>query len=304
MDDDGGRLALILERARSKGLAASGTGTVSKQVPGLDAVASERFAISVALHDGRVLSSGDASVAFSLQSISKLFSLCALLQVEPGAWEHVGWEPSDAAYRSISELEHRGGRPRNPFVNAGALVATDRLQSRTGDAVQATLELIRAQCGSRRVRSIPAVARAEQESDHINAAIAHVLAEHGRLANPIPVVLRQYTRQCAIAASTEEVARAALFLAGPGRTDAPLDAESRRRVNAVMLTAGTYDAAGDIAYRVGIPVKSGIGGGIVGVMPGVGSVCVWSPPLDSRGNSVGGIAALEELSRLGGWSLF
>jgi glutaminase len=294
----------IVDSARAKGLGASSGGTLSTQVPGLDQVAPDHFAIAVALLDGTVISSGDAKTQFSLQSITKLFSLAALLQLRPDGWSEIGWEPTESSYRSLADLESRGGRPRNPFVNAGALVVTDRLHSITGDGLAPTLELIRQQSGNPGIESNDRIAEAECQNAHVNTAIAHVLADGGLLENPISLVLHNYFRQCAIAASAEDVARAALFLATRDGTNPVLDAESRRRVNAVLLTAGMYDAAGDIAYRVGIPAKSGIGGGIVGVLPSVGAVCAWSPPLDDRGNSAGGVVALEEFSRLAAWSIF
>lgn len=299
-----GVLEEIIEHARAKGLVAAGRGTPSTQIPGLDEVKPELFGFTAVLLDGTVVSSGDTKKAFSLQSITKLFSLAALLRRKHDVWSEIGWEPTDASFRSLAELEARDGRPRNPFVNAGALVVTDQLLTLDGDGLQPTLDLIREQSGNERISSVTKIARAEYRNAHLNIAIAHTLAEHGRLANPIPAVLKAYFRQCAIAASTEDTARAALFLADRDRKSPVLSADSRRRVNAVTLTAGMYSAAGDIAYRVGIPVKSGIGGGIVGVLPGVGTVCVWSPPLDERGNSAGGIVALEEFSRVAGWSLF
>ena len=297
-------LAEILEQARTKGLAASGKGEVSSQIPGLDAVPPERFGFSVALIDGTTVSTGDATVPFSLQSITKLFSLAALLQLQPDVWPDIGWEPTEASFRSLAELEHRDGRPRNPFVNAGAIVVADKLRTLTGSGFLPTLQMIREQSGNARIGSVSKVARAEFGNSHINMAIAHMLADSGSIDNPIVPVLKDYFQQCAIAASTEDVARATLFLARRNADHPVLSFENRRRVNAVLLTAGMYNAAGDIAYRVGLPVKSGIGGGIVGVLPGVGAVCLWSPPLDRHGNSAGGIAALEEFSRLAGWSLF
>lgn len=294
----------IVDYARAKGLSAASLGAVSTHIPGLDEVAPDHFALAVALFDGTVISSGDAQTPFSLQSITKLFSLAALLQLRPDGWSEIGWEPTDASYRSLSDLESRGGRPRNPFVNAGALVVTDRLHSITGDGLAPTLGLLRRQSGNPNIQSVDRIAEAESQNAHINTAIAHVLADGGHIENPISLVLRDYFRQCAIAASAEDVARAALFLATRDGTNPVLDAESRRRVNAVLLTAGMYNAAGDIAYRVGIPAKSGIGGGIVGVLPSVGAVCAWSPPLDDRGNSAGGVVALEEFARLAAWSIF
>jgi glutaminase len=148
------------------------------------------------------------------------------------------------------------------------------------------------------------MATSEYLTGHRNSAIAHVLAEHGHLQNPIDEVLRQYFAQCAITADVRALARAALFLADRSDAACVLDEDSIRRVNAVLLTSGMYGAAGDIAYRIGLPAKSGIGGGVLAVMPGHGVICVWSPPLDPAGNSAGGVAAIEEFARLARWSVF
>jgi glutaminase len=290
-------------QALERGQSVAAEGTVSLQIPALGEVPADRFGIAVATLRGAEAAVGDARTAFSLQSLSKLFALCALLEVEPTAWEHIGWAPSDAGYGSVAELELHEGQPRNPFVNAGALVVTDRLIARTGDAPRAVCHLLEELCGEQ-VAVDAAMARSETESDHRNRAIAHVLAEHGRLLHDVEIVLTQYFRQCAIAASTTALARSALFLADRGRTLGPLDEATVRRVNAVLLTGGMYGAAGDIAYRIGLPAKSGIGGGVLAIMPGRGAVCAWSPPLDATGNSRGGVVAIEEFARLAGWSVF
>lgn len=289
--------------AAARGREAAVTGRVSAQIPELGQVDPDRFGLAVALLDGTEIGVGDAEAPYSLQSVTKLFALCALLREDPTAWDHVGWGPSDAGYGSVSELELHAGRPRNPFVNAGALVVTDRLLHHTGDAPGAVMTLLRDLGGEHVVRD-RRVALSEAAHDHRNRAIAHVLAEHGRLLHGVDAVLAQYFEQCAITASPLAVARAALLLADRGGGRGPLDAATVRRVNAVLLTAGMYGAAGDIAYRVGLPAKSGIGGGVVAVMPGVGAICVWSPRLDRTGNSLGAVVAIEEFARLAGWSVF
>jgi glutaminase len=290
-------------RALDRGRTVAAEGAVSLQIPALSEVPADRFGIAVATLHGAEAAVGDAQTQFSLQSLSKLFALCALLEVEPTAWEHIGWAPSDAGYGSVAELELHEGQPRNPFVNAGALVVTDRLIARTGDAPRAVCHLLEDLCGEQ-VAVDATVARSETDSDHRNRAIAHVLAEHGRLLHDVETVLTQYFRQCAIAASPTALARSALFLADRGRTLGPLDEANVRRVNAVLLTGGMYSAAGDTAYRIGLPAKSGIGGGILAIMPGSGAICAWSPPLDATGNSRGGVVAIEEFARLAGWSVF
>ncbi|KXF50339.1 glutaminase A [Rhodococcus sp. SC4] len=298
------QLQEYLDIAAEHGRAAAVAGHVSTQVPALSSVSPTKFGMAVATVDGCVLTAGDGTEPFSIQSLSKLFALCALLQRNPAVWDHIGWGPTDSGYGSVAELERNLGRPRNPFVNPGALVVTDRLLELTGDAVGATIDLLASTSGTAVINSDGRVALSETVADHRNAAIAHVLAEHGKLVNGIDRVLTQYFAQCAIAASVETVAKSALFLADRSADATVLDSGSVRRVNAVLLMSGMYGAAGDVAYRIGLPAKSGIGGGVLAIMPGLGTVCVWSPPLDTDGNSAGGVAAIEEFARLAGWSVF
>jgi glutaminase len=301
---DAGLDVAHLHTAVECGRRAALDGVVSAQIPALADVPAGKFAMAVASVDGTILHTGDSDEAFSIQSLSKLFALCVLLQRDADAWRAVGWGPTNAGYGSVADLERSHGRPANPFVNSGAIVVTDQLITHSGDAVQATMELIRTGDPGSDIRADADVALSEMLTGHRNSAIAHVLAEHGYLKNPIEQVLGQYFAQCAITANVQTLAKAALFLADRSGSSTVLDGPTVRRVNAVLLTSGMYGAAGDIAYRIGLPAKSGIGGGVLAVMPGRGTVCVWSPPLDSDGNSAGGVAAIEEFARLAGWSVF
>jgi glutaminase len=298
------RLTEHLHTAAEYAKRVAGSGTVSAQIPALAGVVPTKFAMAVATVTGVVLHTGDSEEAFSIQSLSKLFALCALLRHDDTAWTAVGWGPTNAGYSSVADLERNHGRPANPFVNSGAIVVTDRLITHTRDAAQATIDLLRNADPDTNVSTDGAVALSESLAAHRNSAIAHVLAEHGYLGNPIEDVLRQYFAQCAITANVRTLAKAALFLADRSGASTVLDGPTVRRVNAVLLTSGMYGAAGDIAYRIGLPAKSGIGGGVLAVMPGQGTICVWSPPLDPDGNSAGGVAAIEVFARLAGWSVF
>lgn len=297
-------LRALSERAAEVGRAASRDGVVTPKIPALAEVDPTRFGFAVTTVGDTEVGIGASEVQFSLQSITKLFALAALLRVEPTAWEYVGWAPTELGYNSVSELERAAGRPRNPFVNAGALIVTDRLLHHTGSAVDTVTDLIRSLSEDSEVAPDLVVASSEAGADHRNRALAHMLAEHGGLLNDVDDVLAHYYAQCAITGSVSGVARAARFLADRRRHDRVLDSSNVRRMNAVLLTAGMYNAAGDIAYRIGLPAKSGIGGGILATLPGVGTVCAWSPPLDACGNSVGGVASIEEFARTSGWSVF
>ena len=300
----GNILRALSERAVEVGRAAARDGVANPKIPALAMVDPASFGFAVTTVAGTEIGVADFDAQFSLQSITKLFALAALLRVEPAAWEHVGWAPTELGYNSVSELEHASGRPRNPFVNAGALIVTDRLLHHTGSAVDTVSELISDLAEDANAAPDLVVASSEAKSDHRNRALAHVLAEHGRLLNDVDDVLFHYYAQCAITGTAAGMARAARFLADRRWHDRVLDAADVRRMNAVLLTSGMYNAAGDIAYRIGLPAKSGIGGGILATLPGVGTICAWSPPLDNCGNSVGGVAAIEEFARSSGWSVF
>ncbi|MFK8849019.1 MULTISPECIES: glutaminase [Streptomyces] len=285
-----------------------GHGQVADYIPALEKVPTDRFGIAVADINGEVYGVGDWEVPFSVQSISKTFSLALVMANDnEDIWKRVGREPSGTPFNSLVQLEWENGVPRNPFINAGALVVTDRLQTLTGDASTTMLHFLREESGNPDLAFDQAVADSEAEHGDRNAALAHFMASFGNLENPVPSVIEHYFWQCSIEMSCRDLAAAGGFLARHGlRADGSrlLEAREAKRINAVMLTCGTYDAAGEFAYRVGLPAKSGVGGGIVAVVPGRCTLCVWSPGLDSRGNSVAGAAALDHFTSLTGWSVF
>jgi len=286
-----------------------GQGAAADYIPGLAAVDTNQFGIAVATRDGEVYASGDAAVPFSIQSISKVFALALVLAGNGDSiWKRVFREPSGNPFNSLVQLEHEDGIPRNPFINAGALVVTDRLLTATdGSAAEAVRHFMRNESGNPAINTDAEVAASEARNSHRNASLAHFLASYGNLENSVDAVLDAYIAQCSIAMNCTDLALAARFLASNGRKadgTAFLSASQSKRINAVMLTCGTYDAAGEFAYRVGLPGKSGVGGGIIAVMPNNCTICVWSPGLDRSGNSVAGVAALDALTTRTGWSIF
>jgi glutaminase len=285
-----------------------GRGRPADYIPALAACDPRRFGMAVAELDGTVYGVGDWREPFSTQSLTKVFTLALDLAREGDElWEHVGREPSGNPFNSLIQLEYESGIPRNPFINAGALVVTDRLQTRTGDAAGGLLAFLRTESGNPALDFDKDVAASESANGDRNAALAHFMASYGNIDNPIPVLLDQYFRQCSITASCADLALAAGFLARHGiRADGNrlLTLTQAKQVNAVMLTCGTYDAAGEFAYRVGLPGKSGVGGGIIAIVPGRCTLAVWSPGLDERGNSVAGVAALDRFTTLTGVSVF
>lgn len=298
----------VLDRIMAEIDRAPGRGRSADYIPALAARDPRRFGMAVAEPDGTVYGVGEWQQPFSTQSITKVFTLALDLAREGDElWEHVGREPSGNPFNSLVQLEYESGIPRNPFINAGALVVTDRLHTRTGDAAGELLAFLRAESGNAALDFDLEVAASETAHGDRNAALAHFMASYGNIGNDVPVLLDQYFRQCSVAASCADLALATGFLARHGvRADGSrlLSRSQAKQVNAVMLTCGTYDAAGDFAYRVGLPGKSGVGGGIIAVVPGRCTLCVWSPGLDERGNSVAGVAALDRFTTLTGLSVF
>ena len=283
-------------------------GKVADYIPALAVVDPTCFGIALATTDGQVFGSGHWRVPFSIQSISKAFSLALVLARDGEAlWRRVGREPSGNPFNSLVQLEYEKGIPRNPFINAGALILIDRLLSLTGDSLGTLQAFLRAESANPAVGIDQEVAASEAEHGHRNAALAHFMASCGNLENPVDQVLDHYFRQCSLAMSCGDLAKAGLFLANHGlRADGSrlLTRSEAKRTNSIMLTCGTYDTAGDFAYRVGLPGKSGVGGGIVAVLPERGVACVWSPALDPHGNSVAGVEALDRFTTRTGWSVF
>ena len=286
-------------------------GRVADYIPALARVDPARLGIAFADKDAHVWGAGDCDEPFSIQSISKVFTLSlALEKVGPALWDKVGREPSGSAFNSIVQLETERGKPRNPLINAGAMVVTDHLiGDRTGDAAIADLlGLLRAQAHDDSVSVDEEVAESEAATGSRNRALAWFMKSFGTLNNDVDTVVGAYFRQCGIAMSCRQLARAALFLAFDGcdhESGARVTAWHRaRRINSVMMLCGHYDNSGEFAYRVGLPGKSGVGGGILAIAPGHGAIAVWSPALNQWGTSAAGAAALEALVEKTGWSVF
>jgi len=285
------------------------TGKVASYIPQLSVISPQQFGMAVYCLDGSTYTTGDARTKFSVQSITKLFALALAFSREGDTiWKRVGREPSGNPFNSLSQLEYEHGIPRNPFINAGALVIHDILATRFVQADIALLQFMRMLAHEPGLDFDKAVWLSEHQTAHRNYAIAHLMKDFGNLHNPVEDIIYGYCRQCSITMNCVELARAASFLANHGSVpwddNRILDASSSKRLNALMLTCGTYDAAGDFAYRVGLPAKSGVGGGIVAVVPGELAVAVWSPGLDTTGNSLAGTMALERFTTMTTRSIF
>ncbi|HEX8512475.1 MAG TPA: glutaminase [Allosphingosinicella sp.] len=289
-----------------------GQGNVASYIPALAQADPNKLGLALVLEDGSSYVAGDADEPFSIQSISYVFALClALHHVKASLWNHVGREPAGSPANSILQLEMEKGRPRNPMTSAGALVVCDQLVGAAGGADAAVGELVgflRERCGSETVAIDESLAMSESRAGAFNRSLAHFIAAFGNLKAPVDQVLSAYYRQCSVAMSCRQLAQAALFLAFDGvdpRTgDAITIASRSRRINALMLTSGHYDNSGDFAFRVGLPGKSAMSGGLLAIIPGHGAACAWSPGLNSAGTSLAGAMALERLAERTGWSIF
>jgi glutaminase len=286
-------------------------GEVATYIPELARVDPKHFGIAVIDADGHAAVGGDSDAPFSIQSISKVFTLTlALGKAGDRLWRRVGREPSGSAFNSIVQLEFERGVPRNPFINAGAIAVTDLILSghQPREALGELLRFLRFLADDPSITIDEAVAASEQRTGFRNAALANYMKSFGVIENPVDHTLGVYFHHCAIAMSCRQLAMAGRFLAYNGRNPSTglsvVQPERARRINALMLMCGHYDGSGEFAYRVGLPGKSGVGGGILAIAPGKASIAVWSPGLDASGNSHLGRIALEMLTRRLGWSVF
>ena len=275
-------------------------GKQADYIPALARVNPEQFGMCLRLTDGREFTVEDADTRFSIQSISKVFALAMAMSLKgESIWERVGKEPSGTAFNSLVQLEFEKGFPRNPFINAGAIVIADVLMSELTDAGTTFLDFVRDISGNKTITYDREVARSEREYGFLNAAIANLLKSHGRIVNDLEAVLAFYFRMCSVTMSCRDLARAFLAFTNVepfNYCGFPLTSSQIKRLNAVMQTCGFYDEAGEFSYLVGLPGKSGVGGGIAAVCPGRYAVAVWSPRLNPKGNSVMGMKALELLT--------
>ena len=276
-------------------------GKQADYIPELAKVSPDQFGMCIHTIYGEVGAVEQADTRFSIQSISKVFTLAACLSIKgDDLWTKVGKEPSGTAFNSLVQLEVEHGIPRNPFINAGAIVMADILLSHLEHPEEDFLNFVRAIAANDTINYNENVARSEREKGYLNAAIVNLLKYHGTIENDIEDVLHFYFMMCSIEMSCRELSQAFLVFANHRRTfdyaGFTLTPSQVKRINAIMQTCGFYDEAGEFAYLVGLPGKSGVGGGSVAIYPLQYSVAVWSPRLNSKGNSVMGIKALELLT--------
>ncbi len=267
------------------------------------------FGMAVATPDGGLFHGGYSYIRFPLQSIAKVFALeMALEACGDAVFKRVGREPSGDPFNSIVDLERNKGVPRNPFINAGALVVCDILvEHQADDCARAVVDFVGREAGLADVILNQDVLETGRTGGDLNRAMMSFAKHHGNLHCDIDDVMEAYVHQCAIEIDAKSLAKAGLFLtrtARSGEADDDKRAKRTRRLLSLMTTCGQYDGSGDFAYRVGLPAKSGVGGGILAIVPQVASIAVWSNNLDRQGNSILGIRALELLADKADWSVF
>ena len=276
-------------------------GKQATYIPELAKVNPDQFGMCINTIYGESASIESADTRFSIQSISKVFSLAICLSIKGDElWKRVGKEPSGTKFNSLVQLELEQGIPRNPFLNSGAIVMADILLSNLANPEEDFLNFVRAVSGNNTINYNREVAASERENGYLNAAIVNLLKYNKNIDNDIERVLQFYFLMCSVEMSCRELSLAFLAFANHRRkfdyAGITLTASQVKRMNAIMQTCGFYDEAGEFAYLVGLPGKSGVGGGIVAIYPLQYSVAVWSPRLNAKGNSVMGLKALELLT--------
>ncbi len=283
-------------------------GEIATYIPELANVNPDKFGISLLTLDGEEINLGDANERFSIQSISKPLTLSlAFTFLGEKIWERVGVEPSGNPFNSLVQLEYEKGIPRNPFINAGALVIADILVTHLKKPKTDFINFLREISDINTLDYDLSVAKSEASTGFRNIALANFLKSFGNITNNVDEVLDFYFHQCSISMSCSELNKVFYFFANEGVTlneKEILNRSQIKRMNALMQSCGFYDESGEFTYRVGLPGKSGVGGGIVAMLPKKFIVSTWSPRLNSNGNSELGMFALEQLTTKTGMSIF
>lgn len=284
-------------------------GKVADYIPALAEVKADYCALTVATLDGNVTSVGDSNKPFSIQSISKIYGLMlAMERLGDPLWERVQMEPSGQPFNSIVQLEWEKGIPRNPMINAGAILVSDVLVSHYSASKSALLSMVRGLCGNEAVCVDSRVHESEREHGARNAALAYLMKSFNNIESDVEEVLDHYFWQCALTMNTEQLASSFAFLANRGqcpRSGKQITSHrDAQRINALMSTSGMYDQSGQFAFTVGLPAKSGVGGGIIAIVPDYGVISAWSPALNSFGNSARGMFMIRELANRLGLSVY
>lgn len=300
---------LLLDEILQEALQQPVSGEPASYIPALASVDPNQCGIAVANLDGEIHTAGDADVPFSIQSVSKIFGLVLAMQrMGDDLWRRVHMEPSGHAFNSIVQLEWEHGIPRNPFINAGAIVVADTLVSHYSASKAAVVNFVRGLADKDDIQVNQEIFQSEKVHGNRNAALAYLMKSFGNIEADVEDVLDHYFFQCSIDMSCSTLARSLSFLANkgvhPGTNQQICSRRDTHRVNAILSTSGMYDQSGEFAFTVGLPAKSGVGGGIVAVVPNYGVICAWSPRLNQYGNSCLGMAMITRLAQKLGLSVY
>lgn len=284
-------------------------GIVASYIPELGNISPNKFGIHFFSLKGEHYGIGDYLEKFSIQSIAKVISLSLAFNLEgDNLWKRVGVEPSGNSFNSLVQLEYEKGIPRNPLINAGAIVICDVLTSRLENPKQDFINFVRKIAVNSSINYNPKIASSEKKHGYRNAALINLMKSFGNIENEIETVLDLYFTICSIEMTCEELSKTFLLFANngtiPETKEKIMSVSNSKRINAVMQTCGFYDEAGEFSFKVGLPGKSGVGGGIVAIHPHKYSVAVWSPRLNKKGNSFKGIKSLELLTTKTASSIF
>jgi len=273
-------------------------GKVADYIPELGKVSPDKLGIHLVTLDLAHHALGDSEEKFSIQSIAKVLALALAFDLEGEAlWRRINVEPSGNPFNSLAQLEFEQGIPRNPLINAGALVLCDILIGHLHNSKTDFIEYVRRIAGDEDIHYSPVIAASEKQFGFRNAALVNLMKSFGNIRHDVNEVLDFYFHLCSIELSCRQLAHLFLFLAAHGTHPVSkisvVPASRAKRIKAIMLLCGFYDEAGEFAFKVCLPGKSGVGGGIVAVHPGNYSIAIWSPRLNTKGNSYKGMKLLE-----------
>ncbi|WP_397447649.1 glutaminase [Polaribacter sp. R77954] len=285
------------------------SGKVANYIPELGNVSPDNFGINITTIDKKSFSIGDFDKKFSIQSISKILTLTMAYKLQGETlWERVDVEPSGNPFNSLLQLEADLGKPRNPFINAGAIVVCDVLMSHLKNPKEDFLMFCKEISNNPHLKYNNKVAQSEKITGFRNIALCNFIKSFGNIKNNIDQVLDFYFYTCSLEMSCQELSQIFLFLADDHFTtqkgDRVLSMSQAKRINAILLTCGFYDESGEFAFRVGLPGKSGVGGGIVAIHPDEYCITVWSPKLNKKGNSYKAMLFLEQFTTQTASSIF
>ena len=285
------------------------TGQIASYIPELANISPDNFGVYISTIEGFEFGVGNFADKFSIQSIAKVLSLCIAYEIlEEKIWERLGVEPSGTSFNSLVQLETDNGIPRNPFINAGAMVICDILITHLENPKEDFLNFIRNLSDNPDLQYSEKIADSEKSVGYRNIALCNFIKSFGNMDNEPSEVLDFYFNMCSLEMDCKELSKTFLFLANSGCKFSDgseiLNKSQTKRINALMQTCGFYDESGEFAFKVGLPGKSGVGGGIIAIHPNKYTIAVWSPKLNAKGNSYKGMLFLEEFTTQTKLSIF